>query len=70
MGMLAPALGEVWGQAASCRVALFWEGSQRFAMVVKAKHVPVAVPGEGQQQQQQAAGSMCVPYFVGQGGIS
>lgn len=69
-GLLAPALGEGWGQAASCRVALFWEGPQRYAMVIKAKHVPVEQPAAGQQQQQAAAASsMCVPYYVGPGGI-
>ena len=35
---LAPALGEGWGQAAGCRVALAWQGSQRQAWLVKAKH--------------------------------
>lgn len=62
-GLLAPALGEGWGQAASCRVALFWEGPQRYAMVTKAKHVPTAA------REHVPAGSMCVPYHVGTAGI-
>lgn len=63
-GMLAPALGESWGQAASCRVALFWEGSQRYAMVTKAKHVPLKVPGQLGHPE-----SLCVPYYVHPDGI-
>lgn len=33
------AAGESWGQAASTRVVLSWEGSQRFATVLKAPHI-------------------------------
>jgi RAD51-like protein 2 len=66
-GLLAPALGEGWGQAASCRVALFWEGQQRRAMVAKPKHVPLLSPAA---QGQAWPGSMCVPYHVGPTGIS
>jgi hypothetical protein len=62
--MLAPALGESWGQAASCRVALFWEGSQRYAMVTKAKHVPLKAPGQLGRPE-----SLCVPYYVHPDGI-
>lgn len=63
-GLLAPALGEGWGQAASCRVALFWEGSQRYAMVTKAKHVPLKASGQTGRPE-----SMCVPYYVRPDGI-
>jgi hypothetical protein len=63
-GLLAPALGEGWGQAASCRVALFWEGSQRYAMVTKAKHVPLKVSGQPGRPE-----SMCVAYYVWPDGI-
>lgn len=63
-GLLAPALGEGWGQAASCRVALFWEGSQRCAMVTKAKHVPLKPPGQPGHPD-----SLCVPYYVLPDGI-
>jgi RAD51-like protein 2 len=79
-GLLAPALGEGWGQAASCRVALFWQGAQRYALVAKAKHVPVvAAHGAGGQRQgahgagssgSSSGSSMCVPYYVGPAGIS
>jgi hypothetical protein len=64
VGLLTPALGEGWGQAASCRVALFWEGSQRYAMVTKVKHVPLKA-----EQQADGARSMCVPYYVRPDGI-
>jgi RAD51-like protein 2 len=30
-----PALGDAWGAAASTRVVLFWEGSQRWAHLAK-----------------------------------
>jgi hypothetical protein len=63
-GLLAPALGEGWGQAASCRVALFWEGSQRCAMVTKAKHVPLKASGQPGRPK-----SMCVTYYVRPDGI-
>lgn len=66
---LAPALGEGWGQAASCRVALFWEGIQRYALLVKAKEVP-HLPASCQQQQGQQQQQLCVPYQVGPDGIS
>ncbi|KAF6266070.1 hypothetical protein COO60DRAFT_641728 [Scenedesmus sp. NREL 46B-D3] len=62
---LAPALGEGWGQAASCRVALFWEGSQRYALLSKAKDVPLQLQ-PGQQQQRQR---LCVPYSVSTAGL-
>lgn len=64
VGLLTPALGEGWGQAASCRVALFWEGSQRYAMVTKVKHVPLKAV-----QQADGPRSMCVPYYVRPDGI-
>eukprot|EP00878_Enallax_costatus_P036706 GHUV01041248.1.p1 GENE.GHUV01041248.1~~GHUV01041248.1.p1 ORF type:complete len:359 (+),score=139.27 GHUV01041248.1:184-1260(+) len=62
---LAPALGEGWGQAAACRVALFWEGSQRYALLAKAKHRPVLAP----QQQQPGRNQLYVPYQVTTVGI-
>jgi hypothetical protein len=65
-GMLAPALGEGWGQAASCRVALYWEGSQRYAMVTKAKHVPQRAAAAAQAGR---SDTMAVPYSVGPDGI-
>jgi hypothetical protein len=43
-GVLVPALGESWGQASSTRVALFWEGPQRRAHLLKASAPP---PGFG-----------------------
>ncbi|GBF87643.1 DNA repair RAD51-like protein [Raphidocelis subcapitata] len=52
-GVLVPALGESWGQASSTRVALFWEGPQRLAHLLKASAVP---PGAAAQPQQGAAG--------------
>lgn len=64
VGLLTPALGEGWGQAASCRVALFWEGSQRYAMVTKVKHVPLKAV-----HQADGSRSMCVPYYVRPEGI-
>jgi hypothetical protein len=65
--MLAPALGEGWGQAASCRVALYWEGSQRYAMVTKAKHVPQKAAAAAAQAGR--SDTMAVPYSVGPDGI-
>ncbi|WIA36239.1 hypothetical protein OEZ86_007571 [Tetradesmus obliquus] len=68
---LAPALGEGWGQAASCRVALFWEGSQRYALLSKAKDVPLQQQQswQQQQQQQQQGQQLCVPYSVSASGL-
>lgn len=37
---LVPALGESWGQAASTRVVLFWDGSQRNAYLYKSPCLP------------------------------
>lgn len=69
---LAPALGEGWGQAAACRVALFWEGTQRYALLAKAKEVPQVLQGQVQQQgwQRQRQVQLCVPYYVHAAGIS
>lgn len=37
---LVPALGESWGQAASVRAILFWDGSQRAARLYKSPELP------------------------------
>jgi hypothetical protein len=52
-------------------VALFWEGSQRYALLSKAKHVPL-LPQAAQQQQrwQQQQKRLCVPYNVSAAGLS
>ncbi|KAF5833892.1 DNA repair protein RAD51 3 [Dunaliella salina] len=39
---LVPALGESWGQAASTRVILNWQGNQRFAYIHKSPSMPPA----------------------------
>lgn len=61
-GHLVPALGESWGQAASSRVVLYWEGSQRHAYLIKSPALPAVrvayqvtaegVRGMPKQQQQ------------------
>ncbi|KAF8059446.1 RAD51C [Scenedesmus sp. PABB004] len=62
---LAPAGGEVWGQAAPARVALFWQGPQRYALLAKAKHLPAPPPGGAGAGQR-----LCVPYSVDERGIT
>eukprot|EP00798_Chlamydomonas_sp_ICE-L_P027141 gene27141-2372_t len=39
---LVPALGESWGHAASTRVILYWQGSERYAYIYKSPSQPPA----------------------------
>jgi hypothetical protein len=48
-------------------VALFWEGSQRYALLSKAKDVPIQQQQRWQQQQQRHR--LCVPYSVSASGL-
>ena len=66
--MLVPALGESWGQASSTRVALYWEGRQRRAHLLKASWVPPGL-GSGGARGRAAAAPLSVAFDVTVDGV-